>query len=257
MFKSNKNGYRIIIVNEDGQNSKTIKLTRLTMNLIKLGVVLLIVGIIAMAMYWGDFVVLNKRADNLEKELNKRETQITQIDHIEGRLKEMDKYLSYIKYAVTLTGQEVPVTLSDFIGNDSLTKSYESKERKYTNLPNIIPVSGSWISRKYKPSEKHWGIDYVAVEGSVIRSPANGVVIKVYVDKELGNILEIDNSNGISTLFAHCKEIIVKANDQVIKGETIATVGNSGISSSGPHLHYEIHKDGKPVDPSNYIIKGL
>ena len=68
-----------------------------------------------------------------------------------------------------------------------------------------------------------------------------------------GNTFEIDHGNGIVTRFAHCSRIIVREGARVTRGQVVATVGNTGLST-GPHLHYEVHVNGKPVDPLKYIL---
>ena len=68
-----------------------------------------------------------------------------------------------------------------------------------------------------------------------------------------GNTFEIDHGNGIVTRFAHCSRIAVRNGQRVSRGQLIATVGNTGLTI-GPHLHYEVHVNGKPVDPLRYVL---
>jgi murein DD-endopeptidase MepM/ murein hydrolase activator NlpD len=68
-------------------------------------------------------------------------------------------------------------------------------------------------------------------------------------------VLEVNHGDGIVTKYAHCSRILVKQGQRVSRGELIAAVGNSGLST-GPHLHYEIHVDGKVVDPLTYVLPG-
>ncbi len=70
-----------------------------------------------------------------------------------------------------------------------------------------------------------------------------------------GLVLEIDHGNGIETKYAHLSRVVVREGQRVTRGQPIAAVGNSGLST-GPHLHYEVHVNGKVVDPLTYVLPG-
>ena len=97
----------------------------------------------------------------------------------------------------------------------------------------------------------HNGIDIKAKEGIPVNSTADGVVIKVTTEKGWGNLVVIDHGNGYTTWYAHLKDFNVEEDQQVRKGQTIGHVGNTG-NSTGPHLHYEVRLNDKPVDPMDY-----
>jgi murein DD-endopeptidase MepM/ murein hydrolase activator NlpD len=139
--------------------------------------------------------------------------------------------------------------------------SMESKREKLRNTPSLMPTRG-WLSGAFSSSRlhpilhemrPHAGIDVSAPAGTAIVAPAGGVVVRVAREAGYGNILEIDHGNGILTRYAHCARIVARRGQRVDRGQLIATVGNTGLSV-GPHLHYEIHVDGKPVDPLTYVI---
>ena len=89
--------------------------------------------------------------------------------------------------------------------------------------------------------------------GAPIVAPASGTVTRVEVERGYGNVLEVTHGNGIVTKYAHCSRILVRRGQHVTRGQTIAMVGNTGLST-GPHLHYEIHVDGRVVDPLTYVM---
>jgi murein DD-endopeptidase MepM/ murein hydrolase activator NlpD len=91
--------------------------------------------------------------------------------------------------------------------------------------------------------------------GAPIVAPASGIVINVGRESGYGLIVEINHGNGIVTKYAHASRVLVRKGQRVIRGEVIAAVGNSGIST-GPHLHYEIHVNGRVVDPLTYVLPG-
>lgn len=156
-----------------------------------------------------------------------------------------------------LTARATSLTQSFSAVNDTLTRSLE----RIANTPSIMPTVG-WLSSHFTMSRfhpvlhenrPHEGIDVSADMGTPIVAPASGRVRSVGYEAGFGNTFEIDHGNGIVTKFAHCSRIIVRAGQVVARGQLIATVGNTGLTI-GPHLHYEVHVNGKPVDPLRYVL---
>lgn len=121
------------------------------------------------------------------------------------------------------------------------------------SVPYIRPVQG-WVTRTFNPSGAgvHKGVDFAAAEGTPIRVTAPGIVESVRLDEYLGKIVTIKHPQGFKTRYGHCSQILVTKDEHVHRGQSIAMVGNTGRSSA-PHLHYEIIKNGKQVDPLQYI----
>jgi murein DD-endopeptidase MepM/ murein hydrolase activator NlpD len=125
-------------------------------------------------------------------------------------------------------------------------------------MPNIMPVDG-WITKKFyrntdTPNDNHAGVDFAANEGTPVRATAPGVVHDVSSDTYLGKIVTVKHKYGFITRYGHCSQILVSKGDQVERGQTVALVGNTGRSTA-PHVHYELLKDGKNIDPLVYILK--
>jgi murein DD-endopeptidase MepM/ murein hydrolase activator NlpD len=126
--------------------------------------------------------------------------------------------------------------------------------------PSIRPVEG-WVTKRFSlpaddQTSPHLGIDLAAAEGTPIRATAPGIVDTVYNDRYFGLIIALKHSRGFETRYGHCSQILVAKGGDIKRGQTIGLVGNTGRSSA-PHLHYEILKDGKPVDPMKYIFTGV
>jgi murein DD-endopeptidase MepM/ murein hydrolase activator NlpD len=141
--------------------------------------------------------------------------------------------------------------------SDTLAKNFE----RLASTPSIMPTTG-WLSSQFSLSRfhpilhlnrPHEGIDLSAPMGAPIIAPASGRVISVSNEPGYGNTFQIDHGNGIVTKFAHCSRIVVHVGQQVTRGQLIATVGNTGLAT-GPHLHYEVHVNGQPVDPLKYVL---
>lgn len=122
------------------------------------------------------------------------------------------------------------------------------------------PISKGWMSsafgRRTDPfsggAAWHEGIDFAGKEASDIISVAAGVVTWAGDRRGYGEMVEINHGGGYSTRYAHNKANLVQVGDIVKKGQTIAQMGSSG-RSTGPHVHYEVYKHGRPVDPASYV----
>ena len=134
---------------------------------------------------------------------------------------------------------------------------------RLASTPSIMPTAG-WLSSNFSRSRRHpilhiarphEGIDVTAPMGAPIVAPASGTVVDVGRETGYGLIVEINHGNGIVTKYAHCSRVLVRKGQKVTRGEVIAAVGNSGLST-GPHLHYEIHINGRVVDPLTYVLPG-
>lgn len=103
-----------------------------------------------------------------------------------------------------------------------------------------------------KGKEPHDGIDLAAPEGTPVATAAEGTVLYAGEQRGYGLIAIVEHENGLVTLYAHNRDLRVKTGQRVRAGQVVATVGESG-RTSGPHLHFEVRKDGVPVDPLPYL----
>lgn len=119
----------------------------------------------------------------------------------------------------------------------------------------IMPTRGTLTSRfGQRWGRLHKGIDLAANTGTAIKAADGGTVTYAGWKGTYGYMVEIDHGGNFKTRYAHCSKIYVKQGDKVYQGQTIAAVGNTG-NSTGPHLHFEVLKNGVPQDPYNYIGK--
>jgi murein DD-endopeptidase MepM/ murein hydrolase activator NlpD len=122
------------------------------------------------------------------------------------------------------------------------------------------PVSKGWISSRFGDRSDpftgervmHWGLDFSGTRGTEVLSVANGVVVWAAARADYGKTVEIDHGNGYLTRYAHNDELTVRAGDQVAAGQLIGRMGSTG-RASGPHVHFEVLKDGRRINPSRFV----
>ncbi|MCA0235337.1 MAG: M23 family metallopeptidase [Bacteroidetes bacterium] len=114
------------------------------------------------------------------------------------------------------------------------------------------PVSGEMTSG-FDFKKDHYGIDIAAPKNTAVKSAADGVVISAGYTVETGYSIAIQHPNNVVTMYKHNSVLLKQTGSSVKAGEAIAIIGNSGESTSGPHLHFELWYKGQAVDPSDYI----
>jgi murein DD-endopeptidase MepM/ murein hydrolase activator NlpD len=151
---------------------------------------------------------------------------------------------------------------------DELTKLAKAKERMLACIPAIQPISNKGLKRISDPfgmrlhpihriPTMHTGIDFAAPKGTPIYATGNGTIKLAKKNfGGYGNQVVIDHGYGLFTLYGHMKEFKVKAGQRIKRGECIGYVGSTGISTA-PHLHYEVIKNKKRVNPAHYFTSEL
>jgi|TARA_B100001094_G_scaffold265047_1_gene267360 murein DD-endopeptidase MepM/ murein hydrolase activator NlpD len=156
---------------------------------------------------------------------------------------------------IDLTGIDINTSKED-----SLLREKVSLEDKYNPLINnseinfvlFPPVKGT-ISQDFNAKEKHYAIDVVTSKGAPVKSAADGTVIFSEWTTQTGYVIIIEHSNNLISVYKHNSHLTKEQGSLVKAGEVIATAGNTGELSTGPHLHFELWSDGYPIDPTNFI----
>ena len=117
----------------------------------------------------------------------------------------------------------------------------------------INPING-FISREFNPEEGHYGIDIVAKTGTPIYAAASGYVIFSDYTVDDGYMIIIIHPNDYISVYKHCSSLLKRKREKIIQSEMIAVSGNTGHKSHGPHLHFEIWKNGQPLNPQKLFI---
>lgn len=224
---------------------------------------------------------LDQQMDVLEKRDNQVYRNIFEAEPIpdSARLKAMEK-AKEIKMVTAMGENDLINSITGQLNNlikrvAFQSKSYEAidgmiqnKEKLLAAIPAIQPLSnrdlsriasgfGSRIDPVYKVPKFHAGLDFTAPTGTPIYATADGVVSEAgYNAGGYGNRVTINHGFGYETLYAHMARIKVRGGQSVKRGEVIGYVGSTG-KSTGPHCHYEVHKNGTPVDPVYFFYNDL
>lgn len=142
---------------------------------------------------------------------------------------------------------------------EQIDEAWQERVRMLASTPSLLPVRG-WFSHGYGWRKDpftgkrafHRGIDVVAPAGTPIAASADGVVTAAGRDGGYGKKVDLSHGYGYLTRYAHMSEILVRPGQRVKRGETIGRVGSTGRSTS-PHLHYEVFRDGRRVNPWKYL----
>ncbi len=203
--------------------------------------------------------LLNYKTDSLQQVIIMNQRYYTSIKKVlQGEVSAVDFNKDSIIEAVKLEVSDVdliPITA------DSLLREKVDKEDKYnlfesaTSAVNFVlfpPVSGT-ISEPYNLKEKHYAVDVVVAKDTPVKSTADGIVIFAEWTAKTGNVIIIEHSYGLISVYKHNANLTKTQGDLVKAGEVIATAGNTGELSTGPHLHFELWSDGYPINPTNFI----
>ena len=207
-----------------------------------------------------------------------RQTMIDNVlrtDSLHQQLLIQSKYLSNVN-AILRGDMEIDkIRIIDSVSDNSninlekskqtadFVRNYEEEEKYNLNVMQISqirpdnvffykPVKGI-ISSNFDFREKHYGIDIAAKPKESVLAAMKGTVIYAGFDANFGYVIHIQHSNGFVSVYKHNALLLKKEGDEVTGGEVIALVGNTGILSTGDHLHFELWYKGKPVDPCEYI----
>jgi len=270
------NKYRLVIINEDTFEEKlTFKLTRLNVFVFGgLFSILLIVGTIFLIA----FTDLREYIPGYSStKLQKQATQlIYQVDSLTEVLDVNNLYIEKVKEVLTGKTKDFKFDKDSVLqtvkyNKDSMNlypsptdlefrKSIESADRysifneatKNADIVFFAPVSGS-ITDGYNPKTKHFALDIAVEMGTPVKSVADGTVIFAEWTAQTGHVIIVEHTGGFISIYKHNTALHKVQGDLVKSGEAIASAGDTGEFSTGPHLHFELWSDGYPVNPINFI----
>ncbi|WP_299431022.1 M23 family metallopeptidase [uncultured Maribacter sp.] len=268
--------YRLVILNESTFEEKiSFKLSRL--NVFVTGT-LCIIALIGLTTLLIAFTPLREYIPGYSSTKLKRQATVLtyKTDSLVRRLNYTNRYLDNIRKVLRGDIENNEVSRDSLFGKfkldpstvdltpikqDSLLRAEVALEDKYnlfeqntTNTDFILfpPISGM-ISQEYNANAKHYAVDVVAPKDSPVKAIANGMVIFAEWTADTGYVIIIEHKDGLLSIYKHNGSLNKKQGEVVRAGEVIASVGNTGELTTGPHLHFEIWNNGAPVNPSDFI----
>lgn len=222
-----------------------------------------------------EYIVLDRKIQELEKSLVARNTYIESIQRI---LDNNPQSRSEVTKNVQI--KQVKPEAEPKVPEDSLLRAeFESlmarelpakgqnAERKsfpvqrsvgtdfsdnYSTIHLMSPVRGP-LGAKYNPEIGHLGVDIIAAQNTPIKAMLEGTVIQSDWSIENGHTIALQHGNNLVSIYKHNSALLKKTGARVKSGEAIAIIGNTGTLTDGPHLHFELWYKGKPVNPTDYI----
>ena len=209
-----------------------------------------------------DIIILSQKADSLENTLVARDWYINNLLNVFSRKTEgkpskplKDSTGKYAKIDVKPSEQDLKLR-NEIETNQLSSTSDKVSANKLNALSNYFffsPIKGTVIN-SYNLSEEHFGTDIVAAENEFIKATLDGTIVFSGFTSTDGYVIQIQHGNDLISIYKHCSSLTKKTGDYVKAGEPIAIVGNTGESSSGTHLHFEIWYNGFSINPQNYVV---
>lgn len=219
-----------------------------------------------------DYVFVIDNSD-LKAQTEKIKELQNKVVVLTDQLQELASTNERMRYAMKLAGRD-SIKSNDAL-YDTLRKKIDKKLNvggdiyaafisfieKYFGVKNnlqsfffIEPANGV-ITQGFNSANGHMGIDFGVASGTPVYASAGGLIIFAEYTVESGYQIMIQHDNNYLTIYKHCSSLIKKIRERVTQGELIALSGNSGKNTTGPHLHFEIWQNGKPIDPQKILSK--
>ena len=200
-------------------------------------------------------IYLTKKTDSLENELELNNTFYKSIENVLSGKTEQIIY----KDTLALSNEKDNIDFQAVLTNaeDSILRKYVEEEDKFNLTKNelvienkmfVSPVKGQ-ITQKFDPLNNHFALDILVDTGTPVKSILEGKVIFSEWSVDTGHVLIIDHGDDIISVYKHNSKVLKTQNNFVKAGEVIAYSGNQGTLSTGPHLHFELWKNGTPINP--------
>ncbi len=254
-----KQNYTLHIISDSQNTPFKLTFNNIVTRIVLTLLILLIVGIGAGTIILLPRAIKYKSLVTENEQLIVDRLKVMQILSDYNKIRQMDQYIR------SVLGADLNVASFDSLNLDSLfippgTINHSDEkaiEISYLdNVPIYPPVEGyitqGFIDDNVLTQNNHYGVDIAAPVGEPIRASASGVVVFSNWTYDLGYTIILYHPNGYFTIYGHNLRNIVEAHQYINRGDIIGYLGNTGISQ-GPHLHFEIWREGKPIDPQNMI----
>ena len=247
-------GLSLIVVPGGESEPRTFEFSRRRLRLLAALGVFLGVAIVAVAASWVPLARRAARTDDLARRVDSLTSRQTRMEHLAQRLDRLEGVQDNYSLRLGVSGSAdsalwVPAARASVGGDEALPVDDTATE------PTVWPltVAGA-VTRSHLggASADHPGIDIAVPTGSYVRASGGGVVVEAAQDPDYGLFVLIDHGNGVRTRYGHASYLVSDRGWTVRRGEVIALSGSTGRSTA-PHLHFEILKNGRPIDPLSMV----
>lgn len=200
------------------------------------------------------------RADSLEQMIEIQNLYLKNVTGIISGTIELDSIREIDSLARVDADFEIPRSPEE----EEYVKNFEQEEKYNLTVLNTnpLPMDGLFfykpvngvISSHYQADIHHFGVDIAAASKESVLATLDGTVMYAGYDPNQGNVIQLQHKNGFVSVYKHNELLLKEPGEQVVAGEAIALVGNTGKLSTGPHLHFELWYNGKPVNPEDFIV---
>lgn len=200
------------------------------------------------------------RADSLERMIEIQNLYLKNVTGIISGTIELDSIREIDSLARVDADFEIPRSPEE----EEYVKNFEQEEKYNLTVLNTnpLPMDGLFfykpvngvISSHYQADIHHFGVDIAAASKESVLATLDGTVMYAGYDPNQGNVIQLQHKNGFVSVYKHNELLLKDPGEQVVAGEAIALVGNTGKLSTGPHLHFELWYNGKPVNPEDFIV---
>ncbi len=203
-----------------------------------------------------DVIAVSERLISLQDSLNARDNQLRDMQQILRMVP--DTTFRVENVSVSQSGIErnsFRQDGSDLFAFDMLSQNeiiFSGNLERSPDFPSAFPIRGS-LSQSFDPETGHYGIDIAAQSNTEFQALADGVVMHTDWTINYGYVIYLQHSNGIITVYKHGSRLLKKQGDFVLKGDILGMVDDTGVLSSGSHLHLEIWRNGVPQNPIMYL----
>jgi murein DD-endopeptidase MepM/ murein hydrolase activator NlpD len=251
MHKKHKKKFlNIILIPDDDSASKSLKIRFSILKLLTFLGILFVLIILFGIFSYSKILQSALKTKALEKENEQLKNQVSKVGQLNRDLDLLKNYNKRVRSSLQgyVNFAKADESIESVIQEE---QNFDKAISIFTTYPLKAPVSG-FISQEYK-GPLHSGLDIVAAEGTPIHATADGIVLFSDWTIEEGYSIIIQHGNDFHSYYKHNQKNLVFAHQLVKQGDVIALLGNSGAKSSGPHLHFEIWKGGKAVNPMEYL----
>lgn len=192
------------------------------------------------------------RVPGLKREVAELEQERVRVQQLAALLGRMERQYEQVRMMLGAKALEEARARRAAGNPESDSLPAESAE---ATVPSSWPLEGGgFVTREHlvRVSGRHPGIDVAVAEGTHVRASGAGTVVEVGEDSVYGRFVRIRHRDGYETMYGHASEVLVERGAQVAQDQVIALSGNTGLSTA-PHLHFEVRRNGEPVDPRTLV----